>query len=298
MSPLTTFRRSLHPLFLVGAIALAMAPRLFAAEPPPAAIERLQVIERSVEGRLGVAVLDTGTGEAWGYRADERFPLCSTFKTLACAAVLQKVDAGKEKLDRRIRFEPSELVSWSPVTEKRAGGNGMRLLKLCEATMTQSDNTAANLILKTLDGPEGLTAFVRTLGDEQTRLDRWETDLGECKPGDPRDTTTPTAVVADVQKLALGDVLSEKSRAQLVEWLLANQTGNDTIRAGVPTGWKVGDKTGAGGFGTRNDVGIIWPPKGAPIVLAVYLTETEVPFAERNAVIADVTRVIVQALGR
>ena len=240
-------------------------------------------IEGQSGGRLGVAVLDTRDGALTGNRAGERFPMCSTFKLLAGAAVLARVDAGKEQLDRRIRYDAKHIVTYSPVTEKHVG-DGMTLAELCEAAVTLSDNTAGNLLLANIGGPEGLTAFTRTLGDTVTRLDRIETELNEALPGDPRDTTTPAAMAADIRALVLGDALSAKSRAQLKAWLVGNKTGDTRIRAGVPAGWIVGDKTGTGGRGTNNDVGIIWPPGRAPVILSVYLTETTASFEARNAV--------------
>ena len=252
-------------------------------------------IETDIGARLGVAALDTRDGSATGYRSDERFAMCSTFKALAGAAVLARVDAGKEQLDRRVRYEAKHLVTYSPVTEKHVA-TGMTLAELCEAAITLSDNTAGNLLLAAIGGPEGLTAFMRTLGDDVTRLDRIETELNEARPGDPRDTTTPIAMVTSLRKLVLGDALSTRSRAQLKAWLLANKTGDTRLRAGVPDGWIVGDKTGAGERGTNNDVGIFWPPGRAPLIVAVYLTECAAPMERRNAAIAAVAKVVAASI--
>ena len=252
-------------------------------------------IEAESGGRLGVAVLDTRDGSRAGHRADERFAMCSTFKLLAGAAVLARVDAGREQLERRIRYEAKHLVTYSPVTEKNAG-TGMTLAELCDAAITLSDNTAGNLLLSSLGGPEGLTAFVRMLGDSVTRLDRIETALNEAGPGDPRDTTTPNAMTANIRALVLGDALSAKSRAQLRQWLVGNKTGDKTLRAGVPAGWVVGDKTGAGDNATRNDVGVLWPPGRAPVIVSVYLTQAKVPFEQRSAAIAAVAKAVAQSL--
>jgi beta-lactamase class A len=256
----------------------------------------LAAVERESGGRLGVAVLDTLTGAGAGHRSDERFPMCSTFKLLAAASVLARVDAGKERLDRRIRFEAGEIVRYSPATKGRIGGEGMTLAELCAAAVTLSDNTAANLILASLGGPAGLTAYVRSIGDPVTRLDRIEPHLGEATPGDPRDTTTPAAMLSNIRALVLGTALSAESRDQLTRWLLGSTTGDARIRAGLPSGWRVGDKTGSGDRGTTNDVGVAWPPRRAPIILSAYLTETSAPAEQRNATLAAVGRAVASAL--
>nr|6TY6_A Chain A, Beta lactamase (GNCA4-2) [synthetic construct]6TY6_B Chain B, Beta lactamase (GNCA4-2) [synthetic construct]6TY6_C Chain C, Beta lactamase (GNCA4-2) [synthetic construct] len=256
--------------------------------------EQLAELEKRSGGRLGVAVLDTATGRRFGYRGDERFPMCSTFKALLAAAVLARVDQGKENLDRRITYGKEDLVDYSPVTEKHVG-DGMTVAELCEAAITYSDNTAANLLLEALGGPAALTAFLRSIGDNVTRLDRWEPELNTAAPGDPRDTTTPAAMAATLRTLLLGDVLSPASRQQLVDWLIANKTGDKRLRAGLPADDRVGDKTGTGEHGTTNDIAVVWPPNRAPIFLAVYLTESQVDADARDAVIAEVARLVVAA---
>jgi beta-lactamase class A len=251
----------------------------------------LAELERRYGGRLGVAILDTATGHRIEHRGDERFAMCSTFKFLAAALVLARVDRKEERLDRQIVYTKKELVSWSPVTEKHAGGPGMTVAELCEAAMTISDNTAGNLLLASFGGPAGLTAFARSLGDGFTRLDRLETVLNEAKPGDPRDTTMPTAMLANMHKLVIGDVLSKPSRDQLIAWLLANKTGGKRLQAGVPTGWRVGDKTGTGANGVTNDIAVIWPPDRGPLVVTAYFAESPAPDDQRNLVIAEVGRI-------
>jgi beta-lactamase class A len=255
----------------------------------------LERVEARLKGRLGVAVIDTATGQRTSRRGGERFPICSTFKMLASAAVLRRVDAGQEDLNRVIRFRADEIVTHSPVTKGRVHG-GMTLGELCAATMTLSDNTAANVILKTLGGPAGLTAFVRDLGDAETRLDRWETELNEATPGDPRDTTTPDAMAENLRGLTLEDVLSPQSRQRLTEWLIANKTGDMRLRAGLPKDWRIGDRTGTGAHGSTNDVAVIWPPGRRPLVVCVYVTETRASLDDRNAAIADVGRAVKRAL--
>jgi beta-lactamase class A len=282
---------------VLGAAAVGFGRAAFAAaaETFASAFAR---IETESGGRLGVAVLDTATGMKAGHRAGERFPMCSTFKLLAAAAVLRRVDAGSERLDRRIRFDAKDLVVYSPVTEKHTS-DGMTLAELCDAAITLSDNTAGNLLLAALGGPGGLTAFARSLGDAVTRLDRIEPDLNEARPGDPRDTTSPAAMTANLRELLIGDALSAPSRARLTAWLAANKTGDTRLRARLPAGWRVGDKTGVGANGSNNDVGVLWPPGRAPIVVSAYLTEAAAaPPAQRDAAIAAVGHAVAEAVDR
>jgi beta-lactamase class A len=269
-----------------GALAGALAEKL-----------DIPTIEAMSGGRLGVALIDSATGARAGHRADERFPITSTFKLLAAAAVLARVDAGQESLGRRVHFTADEVVAaGSPATKERAGSEaGMSLEELCAAAMMLSDNTAGNLLLAALaGGPAALTAFAHTLGDGVTRLDRIEPDLNEARPGDPRDTTTPAAMAANLRTLLLGSTLSPVSREKLTGWLLGNKTGDARLRAGLPAAWRVGDKTGSGERGSTNDVAVLWPPGAnrAPILLAVYLTDTTQPPERRNAALAAVGRAV------
>jgi beta-lactamase class A len=285
-------------------IGLAWTGRSAAATPRDSIENVLGRIERDSGGRLGVAVLDTGSiptshpssGLSAGHRADERFPMCSTFKFLACAAVLKRVDNGQEMLGRRIRIGASDVVPNSTFIKAPVGGNGMTLAEICEAAITRSDNTAANLILRSLGGPPAVTAFARSIGDPVTRLDRTEPTLHEATPGDPRDTT-PAAMLNDMHRLLLGEVLSAASKAQLTAWLVGNKTGDTRLRAGLP-GWRVGDKTGTGDHGTANDIGIAWPPGRKPILVTVYLTGTSTSAEQRSAAIAAVGRAAAAALGK
>ena len=260
-------------------------------------IEAIKQLELKSGGRLGVSVLDTTSGVPIHHGGDERFPMCSTFKVLAAAAILKDVGNKLEGLERRVRIEQADLVEYSPITSKHVGGDGMSLRELCEAAITMSDNTAGNALLKNIGGPAGLTSFARNLGDEMTRLDRIETELNEATPGDPRDTTTPNAMAANFRRLLLGDALVPEGRDQLVKWLVANKTGDTRLRAGVPKGWRVGDKTGAGEHGTTNDVAIVWPPERAPVIIAVYLTGSTLDPNGRNDVIASVGREVAKSFG-
>ncbi|MHB1959167.1 MAG: class A beta-lactamase [Acidobacteriaceae bacterium] len=252
-------------------------------------------LEKKSGGWLGVAILNTATGAQFGHREKERFPMCSTSKLLTVGAVLTRVDRGKEHLGRIVHFSKSDLVTYSPATEKRVG-QGMTIEELCVAAMTLSDNTAANLLLATIGGPPGFTRFARSLGDNVTRLDRNEPTLNEALPGDPRDTTSPTAMMTDLRTLMLGDQLSAGSKAHLKAWLIANTTGDKRLRAGVPKDWKVGDKTGSGDHGTANDVAILWPPGHATLLAAVYLTGATVDNDARERTIAAVGELVARTL--
>jgi beta-lactamase class A len=277
---------------LAGAMSIPLVASAGRADEMGGADVRLTLLEARSGGRLGVAVLDTATGAAVAHRADERFALCSTFKFLAAARVLARVDRGEERLDRRVVFAEKDLVTYSPVTKERVGATGMTLAELCDAAITLSDNTAGNLLLASFGGPAGLTGFARSLGDKATRLDRWETELNEATLGDRRDTTTPAAMLENMRLLLLGDALSAPSREQLIAWLIGNKTGAARLRAGVPRDWRVGDKTGSGEHGAANDIAILWPPDRAPVLIAAYFAESSISPEDRNAVLAEVGRIV------
>jgi beta-lactamase class A len=258
-------------------------------------LPKIRRIEAKSGGRLGVTCRISGTSAQFVYRENELFPMCSTFKTLAAALILHRVDGGIEQLDRSIKIPHNAVIANSPTTKKFAGGE-MTVAQLCQAAVTVSDNGAANLLLESFGGPPQLTAYLRSIGDRVSRLDRIEPELNESLPGDERDTTSPLAMVEDYERLALGRSLSNKSRAQLVEWLVANKTGDERIRAGLPKGWRCGDKTGTGDRGSTNDAAVIWPASGNPILMSVYLTGTKQNLTKRNAVIASVSRTLVEAI--
>jgi beta-lactamase class A len=279
-------------------VAALVCTALFAISSIPApddAADRLAAINARVGGRIGVAALDTGTGRRIEYRPNERFPMCSTFKVLAAAAVLKLVDDGKEHLDRMVAYGKEDILEYAPVTKEHLKEGHMTLANLCAAAIEQSDNTAGNLLLRAIGGPAGLTNFLRALGDQTTRLDRMEPDLNTAIPGDERDTTTPAAMRDDLVRLLTGDVLSPASRRQLETWLAGNKTGAQMIRAGVPTTWGVGDKTGRGDNGSTNDVAVLRPPNRPPIFLAIYSVGSTTAASERTATIAEVARLIAEA---
>ncbi|KQT73570.1 class A beta-lactamase [Methylobacterium sp. Leaf465] len=253
-------------------------------------------------GRAGIAVLDTSGGPALLHDAEGAFPLCSTFKLLLAAAILARVEAGRERLDRRLAYGEADLDTYAPVTTRalRAGGpeaGAMSVEALCAAALVWSDNTAANLLLDALGGPAALTAYGRSLGDPVTRLDRTEPDLNSAVPGDPRDTTRPAAMAATVGKILLGPSLTEASRARLEGWMTASRTGTKRLRAGLPADWGVGDKTGSGAYGTANVVALLRPPARAPLVAAIYLTGSDTTSEARDAAHAAIGRVIAATYG-
>lgn len=250
-------------------------------------------LEDASGGRLGVSATDTETGRRVQYRADERFPFCSTFKTLLVAAILKKSETDTGLLEKNISYSKKDLVSWAPVTQNHLS-DGMSIFNLCAAALQYSDNTAANLLLREVGGPESLTAFARSIKDSMFVLNRWETELNSALPGDERDTTTPSAMEASLSALVLGGVLGEMQTELLQNWLKGNTTGTESIRAGVPGGWSVGDKTGSGGYGTTNDIAVIWPPSGKPMVLAVYFTQNKEDAPARRDILARVAELIIE----
>lgn len=221
--------------------------------------------------------------------------MCSTFKLLAVSAMLARVDRGHERLDRRVAYGPRDLLDYAPVTKAHVHDGSLSVGALCAAAIEVSDNTAANLLLRELGGPAAVTRFARSLGDPVTRLDRTEPDLNTAIPGDPRDTTSPRAMARDLQAVGLGSGLSAASRTRLSGWLAHCATGADRLRAGIPSTWRAGDKTGSGAHGTANDVAMLTPPSRAPIIVAAYLTGATISSDARDALLANVARLVVKA---
>jgi beta-lactamase class A len=272
------------------------APTTAAPSPTPTAPASpadFTALESTFDARLGVYAVDTGTGEEVAFRADERFAYASTFKALAAAAVLQQSDAAD--LARVVTYSSDDLITHSPVTELHVD-DGMALSAVAEAAVRFSDNTAGNLLLSELGGPEGFTAALAALGDDVTQSVRWEAGLNDGVPGDPRDTTSPRAFATDLREFALGDALSTDERSTLVGWMSGNATGDTLIRAGVPEGWVVADKSGSGGYGVRNNIAVVWPPDSAPIVLAVMSTRGAPDATRDDALIAQAAAVAMEVL--
>jgi beta-lactamase class A len=253
---------------------------------------QIAAIEAQAGGRLGITVVDSGSNALLTHRAEERFPMCSTFKLLAVAAVLKQVDAGKERLDRKISYGSDDLAEYAPITKDHVKDGGMRLSDLCAAAIDWSDNTAGNLLLQVIGGPDGLTKYARSIDDLVTRLDRNEPALNSAIPGDERDTTAPLAMVLDMQKILLGHELSDFSCQQLETWLQEDRVGVARLRAGLPPTWRVGDKTGSGANGTANTIAIVRPPNRPPILAAVYHTGSSASVDSRNAVHKEIGRII------
>ncbi len=260
--------------------------------------QSIAVLEKENGGRLGVSALNLENGQRLEYRANERFALASTFKLLLVAAVLHQVDLGKEKLDRPIPFDAKDIESYAPITSQHVKDGQMSIAALCAAALQYSDNTAANLLLKTVDGPAGLTRYIRTLGDRVTRLDRNEPTLNTNITNDLRDTTTPASMLRLMQTVLVGNVLSPSSKAQLTHWLIGNTTGNAKLRAGLNPMWRVGDKTGSGANGASNDVAIVWPENHKPFLVAVYYTESTISSEQQSKVIAQVGMIVGQTFYR
>ncbi len=253
------------------------------------------VIEARIGGRVGVAARDLATDKRLSHRADERFAMCSTFKWVLAAAVLEKVDRGTLELDRQIRFGPADLLDHAPVVKAHAADSMLTVETLCGAIVEVSDNTAANLLLQQIGGPEGLTAFVRRLDDSVTRLDRNEPALNTNLPGDPRDSTSPNAMIGLLQRILIGDALADGARDKLAGWMKNCTTGLAMLRAGLPKNWHVGDKTGRGANYAVNDMAIAWPPNRRPILIAAYLSGSNADDDTLNAAHADIARAVAAA---
>ncbi len=254
--------------------------------------KEMSEIERSVGGRVGVFALDMGTGRQLAHRADERFAMCSTFKWVLAAAILARVERGQLSLQNRVTYAEKDLLEYAPVTREHVAEGSMTVEALARAAITLSDNTAANLLLTQLGGPAEVTQFCRSQGDSVTRLDRNEPSLNTNIAGDLRDTTSPRAMTALMQRILFGDALSRDGRERLLSWLRECETGRERLRAGLPSNWVVGDKTGSGEHGATNDVAVATPPNGRPVLISAYLSEG---FAEKpmlQAALASIGRVV------
>ncbi|MFN3721088.1 MAG: class A beta-lactamase [Rhizobium rhizophilum] len=253
-----------------------------------------QAVETRLGMRVGFAVIDTGGGETLTYRADERFAMASTFKALACASALS---GGQAVLDKQTRITKADLRPHSPVTEKRVGTR-LSTRTLCEITLRTSDNAAANAVLAAIGGPPALTTFLKGIGDGTTRLDRYEPELNQATPGDPRDTTTPKAMAETLRRLLLDGALEPAARDQLEAWMAANAVAGGLLRAELPAGWTIADRGGAGGHGTRGVIALLRPPEGPPLVVAIYMDGRKHPLKVRDAAIAEVGKAIFAEFGR
>ncbi|MGD6752940.1 class A beta-lactamase [Streptomyces sp. BH105] len=295
----TTRRAILATATAVGATALAGSATAQAETRTGPADGRFAALEHRHGARLGVFAHDIGTGRTVRYRADERFPMCSTFKTLAVAAVLRDLDKDGEFLARRVHYTQADIdrAGGAPVTgEPENLAHGMTVAELCGAAISYSDNTAANLLMERLGGPAAVTRFVRSTGDRTTRLDRWEPELNSAEPGRITDTSTPRAIGTTYARLVLGDALAPADRDRLTKWLLANTTSGERFRAALPADWLLGDKTGTGRYGTANDVGIAWTPDGAPVILSVLSTKPDEAVEGDSPLVKRAAELIVERL--
>ncbi|QUH00979.1 class A beta-lactamase [Saccharopolyspora erythraea] len=285
---------------VAGACAAPAAPRTPAPAPqaPDLAARfgpALAELERRYDARLGLAAVNVRTGRELRHRADERFAMCSTFKTYAAGALLAAHPLASGYFEKLIRYTRADLRRNSPVTEARVD-TGMTVAELCEAAITRSDNAAGNLLLAELGGPAAIAPFARSIGDPTTRLDRWEVELNTAIPGDERDTTTPAGIAAGYRAMVVGDALGAAEREQLKKWLIANTTGGERIRAGLPPNWVTGDKTGSGDYGTANDIAVTWTESGDAIVIAILTTKSAPERDYDNRLHADTARIVVEAL--
>ncbi|MBD8605511.1 class A beta-lactamase [Aeromicrobium sp. CFBP 8757] len=255
--------------------------------------QAFSALEKRHDARVGVFVLDTGSGRSVTWRSGERFAFASTIKAPLAAAVLDLVPS--EDLSRVIRFDAGDLVPYSPVTEQHVG-TGMTLRAVMDAALRFSDNTAANLLFEEVGGPAGLDRALERLGDRVTRPVRIEPDLNSAVPGEVRDTTTPRAIATTVGAYVLGDTLPASDRDLLRTLMVGSTTGDELIRAGVPDRWVVADKTGSADHGVRNDVAVAFPPGRAAVLIAVMTSRDDVDAPSDDAVVAPATRIAVDAL--
>ncbi|HDR7244229.1 TPA: class A beta-lactamase Bla1 [Bacillus mobilis] len=250
-------------------------------------------LEKKFDARLGVYAIDTGTNQTISYRSNERFAFASTYKALAAGVLLQKNST--EKLNEVVTYTKEDLVDYSPVTEKHVD-TGMTLGEIAEAAVRYSDNTAGNILFHKIGGPKGYEKALRQIGDRVTKSDRLETELNEAIPGDNRDTSTAKAIATNLKDFTVGNALPDQKRNILTDWMRGNATGDKLIRAGVPKDWIVGDKSGAGSYGTRNDIAIVWPPNRAPIIIAILSSKDEKEATYDNQLIAEAAEVVINAL--
>lgn len=250
-------------------------------------------LEKKFDARLGVYAIDTGTKQTIAYRPNERFAFASTYKALAAGVLLQQNST--MKLDEVITYTKEDLVDYSPVTEKHVD-TGMTLGEIAEAAVRYSDNTAGNILFNKIGGPKGYEKALRQMGDRVTMSDRFETELNEAIPGDIRDTSTAKAIATNLKAFTAGNALPNHKRNILTEWMKGNATGDKLIRAGVPTDWVVADKSGAGSYGTRNDIAIVWPPNRAPIIIAILSSKDEKEATYDNQLIKEAAEVVIDAI--
>jgi beta-lactamase class A len=280
--------------FLAAGLSLGLLTPALASDAEVQLAATIDRIEQDLDARVGLVIRDSGSDWSVSHRADERFLMASTFKTMLCGAVLQRVDAGEIDLAEPIAIAAEDILDYAPVTEAMVGKT-MSLGDLCHATLDMSDNTAANLLIDRIGGPERVTDFLRAIGDGVSRLDRREPEVNTFAPGDPRDTTSPAAMVSTMEVLLTGDALSLRSRAQLVDWMSAGGVTGALIRASTPEGWHVADKSGSADF-NRNIVAMVTPPDRPPYFIAIFLSDAEADFDTRNAAVIALSKAVMQVV--
>ena len=277
-----------HCLLSLALITIIFAFSSVHADP---LIQKVKAIEKQLDARIGVSIYDATRNHLWHYNGDTRFPLMSTFKTLACAKLLADVERGLQSFDTSSVITTNAIISWSPITEQLVG-ESISLIQACAAAMTMSDNTATNIVLTGINGPKALTQFMRSIGDDVTRLDRIEPDLNEALNDDLRDTTTPNAIVKSLHLLLFGNVLSENSKALLKQWMIDNKVADSLLRSVLPESWSIADRSGAGGSGSRGITAMVWSDERPPLMISIYITQTGAPLALRDKAIADIGEAI------
>ncbi len=298
--PYFLFRR----LSLLAAVAVSFISMclVFNARAQPIKLTPVQAelakLEALSGGILGVSALNTANNTRIQFHAEKRLPMGCTSKVIGVSAILKKSMTDTHLLQQKITYKKEDLASWSPITSKYVS-QGMTIFELCAAAITASDNTAMNLLAEKLGGPQGINAFARSIGDSTFRLDHGWPEEAQFGPADLFDSSTPAAMEKSLQRLAFGDVLTVPLREQLQTWLKSSTTGNERIRAGVPQGWIVGDKTGTGSYyGTTNDIAIIWPPNCAPIIAVIYFTHDKKEAVKEDKVVASATQILMSEFAR
>lgn len=287
----------LSKLLLVTTSFLFACTSLFAAT-SISMQKKLAALEASSGGRIGVYAINTANGMHLQYRANQRFPMGCTSKVIGVASILHKSMKDSSLLSKRITYTNKDLTNWNPITEKHLT-SGMTVEELCAASISYSDNTAMNLLVKQLGGLEPINAFARSIHNNSFRQDnRWPEEASSGGKGNLNDSSTPEDMAKSLQNLAFTNTLAKPQRQLLMSWLKANTTGDSRIRAGVPKGWVVADKTGTGDYGTTNDIGIIWPSKCAPIIVAIYYTTDDKKVGNKQEVVASATRLIVNTFAK
>jgi beta-lactamase class A len=277
--------------FLAAAPALA-AWSAFAEDAPPA----LAAYEQATGGRVGLYAESVATGAKIAWRADERFVMCSSFKASLAALVLARADRGKDDLTRMLPYGLKDLQPYAPAARENLAKGAMSMADMCQAAVELSDNTCANVLLAHVGGPAALTEFWRGIGDAVTHLDHYEPELNRSPPGDPHDTTTPAAMAGTLHRLILGDVLSPGSRERLTGWMVNCKTGDNRLRGGLPTRWKIGDKTGNNGADAAADIAVVWPRPGRPVLIAAYTQGGKPTAPQLEAIFAEIGRAVGERL--